>query len=87
MAKTLRIDELENYGDSKKKIPQYMNPGRAKYIRQIHGPEVYPFGRHSFDKLVRDAGALLEISGMKVVDTEKLDAFLDANFSVESTLR
>jgi len=86
MARTLRIDELEQYSESKKKIPQYMNPGRAKYIRQVHGPEVYPFGRHSFDKLARDAGALLEINGMKIVDTEKFDAFLDANFSVQSSL-
>lgn len=63
-----------------------MNPGRSKYIRQIDGPKVYPMGRHSFDKIAKDAGAVLRISGMVLVDTELFDKFLDANFREESAL-
>lgn len=85
MAKNITIDELENYAD-KKELRQCMNPGRSKYIRQVDGPKVYPMGRHSFDKLARDAGAILKVQGMVLIDTQKLDKFLDENFAEDSTM-
>ena len=85
MAKNIEIKELEEM-ENEKRIKQYMNPGRSKYIRQIDGPKVYPMGRHSFDKIAKDAGAVLRISGMVRVDTELFDKFLDANFREESAL-
>ena len=36
--------------------------------------------------LAKDAGAVLRISGMVLVDTELFDKFLDANFREESAL-
>ena len=85
MAKNIEIKELEEM-ENNKRFKQYMNPGRSKYIRQIDGPKVYPMGRHSFDKIAKDAGAVLRISGMVLVDTELFDKFLDANFREESAL-
>lgn len=38
MMKIAELEELEK----EKKLKQYMNPGRSKYIRQIDGPKVYP---------------------------------------------
>lgn len=83
MAKNIYIEELENYGN-KKDLKQCMNPGRSKYIRQVDGPKVYPLGRHSFDKLARDAGAVLRVDGKVLIDTHKLDKFLDENFAEDS---
>lgn len=43
-----------------------------------------PLGRHSFDKLARDAGAVLRVDGKVLIDTQKLDKFLDENFAKDS---
>ena len=87
MANRIRIDELEEKElENGRPIKQYMNPGRSKYIRQIDGPSVYPMGRHSFDKIARQAGAVLKIHGMVLVDTQLFDKFLDDNFREESSL-
>lgn len=40
----------------------------------------------SFDKIAKDAGAVLRVCGMVLVDTELVDKFLDANFREESAL-
>lgn len=91
MPKQIIIEELENLemeneSGKKKRYEQCMNPGRAKYIRQVDGPKVYPMGRHTFDKLAREAGAVLRYSGLVLVDTKVLDDFLDSNFREPSTL-
>ena len=87
MAKNIEIKELEEFElENGKQYKQYMNPGRSKYIRQIDGPKVYPMGRHSFDKLARQAGAVLKVCGMVLVDTNLFDEFLDNNFREESSL-
>lgn len=85
MAKKMEIQELEQM-ENDKKFKQYMNPGRAKYIRQVDGPKVYPMGRHSFDKIARQAGAVLKVCGMVIIDTQLFDKFLDDNFREESSL-
>ncbi|MDD6070305.1 MAG: DUF6462 family protein [Clostridiales bacterium] len=85
MAKMIEIQELEEL-ENDKKFKQYMNPGRAKYIRQVDGPKVYPMGRHSFDKIARQAGAVLKVCGMVIIDTQLFDKFLDDNFREDSTL-
>lgn len=72
--------EIENYEG--KKLEQCCNPGREKYIRQVDGPKVYPMGRHSFDKLAREAGAVLRYSGMVLVDTTLINKYLDKNYKV-----
>lgn len=85
MAKNIEIKELEEMENSKR-FKQYMNPGRSKYIRQVDGPKVYPMGRHSFDKIAKDAGAVIRVCGMVLVDTELVDKFLDENFKEDSSL-
>ena len=84
--KELEELEMENEPGKKKRYEQCMNPGRSKYIRQADGPKVYPMGRHTFDKLAREAGAVLRYGGIVVVDTNMLDEFLDNNFREPSTL-
>lgn len=78
MAKNIEIKQLEEFElENGKQYKQYMNPWRSKYIRRIDGPKVYPMGRHSFDKLARQAGAVLKVCGMVLVDTNLFDEFLD----------
>lgn len=85
MAKNIEIKELEEI-EGAKKFKQYMNPGRAKYIRQVDGPKVYPMGRHTFDRIARNAGAVLKVNGMVLIDTSLFDEFLDKNFREPSDL-
>lgn len=47
---------------------------------------MYPMGRHSFDKIARQAGAVLKVCGMVIIDTQLFDKFLDDNFREDSTL-
>ena len=70
MAKKIQIDELENMEkEQAKAVEQCFNPAREKYIRQVDGPKIYPMGRHSFDKLARQSGAIVRYCGMVLVDT------------------
>ena len=73
--------ELENMEKEQAKVvEQCFNPAREKYIRQVDGPKVYPMGRHSFDKLARQSGAIVRYCGMVLVDTTIINKFLDDNF-------
>lgn len=81
MAKKIQIDELENMEKERTKaVEQCFNPAREKYIRQVDGPKIYPMGRHSFDKLARQSGAIVRYCGMVLVDTTIINKFLDDNF-------
>jgi hypothetical protein len=69
MARTRKVVEnLEDLVKEKKK----------KYVRYAEGAELYSMGLHSFQKLAKDAGAIRKVKGIVLVNTEKVDAFIES---------
>ncbi len=72
------IEELEDMAEKKAtEMKQCYNPGRSKFIRQTDGPKVYPMARHSFEKLVRESGAMIRYKGMVLIDCTIIDKYLE----------
>ena len=63
-----KIENLEELVNSKKK----------KYVRYAEGAELYSMGLHSFQSLAKDAGATRKIKGIVLVNTEKVDEFIES---------
>ncbi|HKL98391.1 MAG TPA: DUF6462 family protein [Mobilitalea sp.] len=69
MPKTRKVVEnLEELVKDKKK----------KYVRYAEGAELYSMGLHSFQALAKDAGAIRKVKGIVLINTEKVDAFIES---------
>lgn len=66
--KRAEVPELE-------KMLQY---GRKKFVRYDEGAKLYLMGLHTFQKLAKDAGAIYRIKGIVLVNTDLVDAYLEA---------
>lgn len=67
MNKRQMIDRLEKYATFDKK----------KWVRYGEGAEMYSIGIHSFQKLAKEAKAVYHIGRTVLVNTEKIDEFLE----------
>ena len=47
-------------------------------MRYAEGAELYSMGLHSFQSLAKDAGATRKIKGIVLVNTEKVDEFIES---------
>ena len=63
-----QIDNIEELIKSKKK----------KYVRYAEGAELYSMGLHTFQKLAKDAGAIRKVKGIVLVNTDKVDEFIES---------
>ena len=63
-----QIENLEELVKSKKK----------KYVRYAEGAELYSMGLHSFQNIAKDAGATRKVKGIVLVNTEKVDEFIES---------
>ena len=63
-----QIDNIEELIKSKKK----------KYVRYAEGAEIYSMGLHTFQKLAKDAGAIRKVKGIVLVNTDKVDEFIES---------
>lgn len=65
----------------KRKTDEIMNDlvttGKKKWVRYSEGAEMYSMGYHSFIRLAREAGAVYRINRIVLVNTEKLDEYLE----------
>lgn len=52
-------------------------------MRYAEGAELYSVGRHTFEKLAKDAGAVHKVNGVVLINTEKLDAFIESFYEEE----
>lgn len=59
-------------------MDELIKGGKKKYVRYAEGAELYSVGRHTFEKLAKDAGAVRKVNGVVLVNTEKLDAFIES---------
>ena len=62
------VEDMEELVGSKKK----------KYVRYAEGAELYSMGLHSFQEIAKEAGAVRKVKRMVLVNTEKVDAFIES---------
>ena len=51
--------------------------GQKKYVRYKEGAELYSLGKHTFTQLAKEAGAVYNYKRCVLVNTQKVDAFLE----------
>lgn len=56
-----------------------------KYVRYKEGAQRYSLGLHTFETLAKEAGAVIKVKKIALVDTTKFEEFLE-NFREPSTL-
>ena len=52
--------------------------GKKKYVRIAEGAELYSVGLHTFESWAKDAGATRKVKGVVLVNTEKIDRFIES---------
>ncbi|WP_242829767.1 DUF6462 family protein [Butyrivibrio sp. XPD2006] len=52
--------------------------GKKKYVRIAEGAELYSVGLHTFESWGKDAGAIRKVKGVVLVNTEKIDRFIES---------
>ena len=58
-------------------LEELIREGKKKYVRMAEGAELYSVGIHTFEIWARDAKARRKVKGVVLVNTEKIDAFLE----------
>ena len=73
--------EDENMGNGRKPIEnldEMVKNKKKKYVRYAEGAELYSMGLHSFQSLAKDAGAIRKVKGVVLVNTEKIEEFIES---------
>ena len=73
MAGRKKIENIEDLLKAKQK----------KYLRFDEAREIYSVGRHTLEKWIKDAGAVRKVNNIVLINVEKLDAFIEANYVEE----
>lgn len=59
-------------------LEELVGSNEKKYVRYAEGAQLYSMGLHSFQNLAKDAGAVRKVKGVVLVNTEKVDAFIES---------
>ena len=59
-------------------LEELVGSSKKKYVRYAEGAQLYSMGLHSFENLAKDAGAVRKVKGVVLVNTEKVDAFIES---------
>lgn len=51
--------------------------GHKKWVRYDEGAALYSMGLHSFQKLAKDAKAVYRVNRIVLINTEKIDEFIE----------
>ena len=84
-------DRKESKRDMKKRekdmerIRKEIANGSKRWVRYDEGAELYSVGVHTFRKIAQDARAIYKVGNVILIDTIKLDRFIEA-FEVEDDL-
>lgn len=73
--------EDKNMGNGRKPIEnldEMVKNKKKKYVRYAEGAELYSMGLHSFQSLAKDAGAVRKVKGVVLVNTEKIEEFIES---------
>lgn len=58
-------------------LEELVKEGKKKYVRLAEGAELYSVGKHTFEQWSIDARARRKVKGVVLVNTEKIDEFLE----------
>lgn len=67
--------------DSNEKLEIIIGAAQRKYVTIDEGAALYGFGIHGFDKLAKDAGVRRKIGKKVLINTHKLDEYIESMFS------
>lgn len=59
--------------------------GKKKWVRYEEGAKYYSMGIHSFQKLAQDANAVYHVNRIVLVNTEKVDEYMELMCADEDT--
>ena len=76
------VREMKRREKDIEKIRQQVKDGSKRWVRYKEGADLYSVGIHTFEKLAKDAKACYRVGGVTLIDTIKLDKFIEA-FEVE----
>ena len=65
------------------KFEALIGKGKKKYVRYAEGAELYSMGIHSFEQLAKNAHAIRRVKGIVLINTEKVDEFIESFSDVE----
>ncbi|SFG82347.1 DUF6462 family protein [Oribacterium sp. WCC10] len=51
--------------------------GQKKFVRYKEGVELYSLGRHTFEVIAKEAGAVYRVKRCVLVNTQKVDEYLE----------
>ncbi len=54
-----------------------LSGGKKKWVRYDEGAIMYSMGIHSFEKLAKDAKAVYRVNRIVLVNTEKVDEYME----------
>jgi len=58
-------------------LKRLVQSGQKKFVRYDEGKVLYSMGLHSFQELAKEAGAVYHVKRMVLVNTEKIDRYLE----------
>ena len=59
------------------KLEQLVPNGKKKWVRYEEGAMLYSVGLHTFEKLAKDANAIYHVGRIVLINTEKIDEYMD----------
>ena len=59
------------------KIRQQVSNGYKRWVRYQEGADLYSVGLHTFQKIAKDAKACYSVGGIILIDTVKLDKYIE----------
>ena len=72
------VKEMKKRNKDIEKIRQLVADGSKRWVRYDEGALLYSVGIHTFQKLAKDAKACYKVGGVTLIDTHKLDRFIEA---------
>jgi len=63
-------------------LEKLINSGQKKFVRYDEGAVLYSVGLHTFQQIAKDAGAVYRVKRVVLVNTEKVDRYME-NFCDE----
>ena len=58
-------------------VKSLVRSGQKKYVRYKEGAVLYSMGLHTFQEVAKEAGAVYHVKRCVLVNTEKLDQYLE----------
>ena len=59
-------------------IEELVKSKKKKYVRYEEGAELFSLGRHTFEQLAKDAGAVRKVKRCVLVNLEKVEEFIES---------